>query len=130
NGTKYVLGADISILYRGFSVQLETDNMKATPLNPNDPLLQGKGALTNYLKAGGWYVAANYFSKQMKSIFSVRYDQMNASDLVAGISDHWAAGISYQLKGFNSMIKAEFDQNLQFNSSNLKYGGEPINTNK
>ncbi len=130
NGTKYVLGADISILYRGFSVQLETDNMKATPLNPNDPLLQGKGNITNYVKAGGWYAVANYFSKPMKSIFSVRYDQMNANDLVQGISDHWAAGISYQIKGFNSMIKAEFDQNLQFNSSNLKYGGESINTNK
>jgi hypothetical protein len=129
NGTKYILGADISILYRGFSAQLETDNMKATPENPNDPLLQGKGALTNYLKAGGWYATLNYFSKPIKSIFSIRYDEMNASDLVAGVSDHLAGGVSYQIKGFNSMLKFEFDQNLQ-EQSNLKYGGEPINTNK
>ena len=55
---------------------------------------------------------------------------MNANDLVLGISKHWAAGLSYQIKEFNSMLKAEFDQNLQFDPSNLKYGGEAINTNK
>jgi hypothetical protein len=54
---------------------------------------------------------------------------MNADDLLPGVSDHWAGGLSYQLNGYNSMLKFEFDQNLQ-QQSNLKYGGESINTNK
>ena len=41
---------------------------------------------------------------------------------VSGISKHFAAGISYQVKGYNSMIKAEFDRNLSETES--------INTHK
>jgi|GEM_PF-344954 hypothetical protein len=131
NGEKYILGGDISILYRGFSVQFEYDGLKGTPQNSNDPTLQGlpRSTTGGYFKAGGWYATANYFCKPLRTIFSYRYDAMNANDLVPGESKHWAAGISYQVKGFNSMIKAEFDQNLQ-EQSNLKYGGEAINTNK
>jgi len=135
NGTKYILGGDVSILYRGFSVQFETNALNGTPqqyanggINPQLGLLYGKN--TNYFRAGGWYVEGNYFSKLLKTIVSLRYDEMNADDLLPGVSDHWAGGLSYQLKGYNSMIKFQFDQNLQFNPSNLKYGGESINTNK
>jgi len=132
NGEKYILGGDVSILYRGFSAQFEYDGLKGTLNNPNDPILQGlpKSTTGGYFRAGGWYATANYFCKPIRTIFSYRYDEMNANDLVLGISKHWAAGLSYQIKGFNSMLKAEFDQNLQFNPSTLKYGGEDINTNK
>jgi hypothetical protein len=135
NGTKYILGGDVSILYRGFSVQFETNALNGTPqqyanggVNSQVGLLEGKN--TNYFRAGGWYVQGNYFSKPIRTIVSLRYDEMNADDLLQGVSDHWAGGVSYQLNGYNSMIKFEFDQNLQFNASNLKYGGESINTNK
>jgi phosphate-selective porin O/P len=132
NGEKYILGADVSILYRGFSAQFEMNGLKGTPQNPNDPLLQGLPLTTTggYFRAGGWYAQANYFSKPIKTIFTFRYDELNANDLVPGVSDHIAYGISYQVKGYNSMIKLEVDHNLQFNSTTLKYGGEPINTNK
>jgi hypothetical protein len=131
NGEKYILGGDVSILYRGFSVQFEYDGLKGTLNNPNDPILQGlpRSTTGGYFRAGGWYATANYFCKPIRTIFSYRYDALNANDLVPGESKHWAAGISYQIKGFNSMLKAEFDQNLQ-EQSNLKYGGEDINTNK
>jgi hypothetical protein len=131
NGEKYILGGDVSVLYRGFSVQFEYDGLKGILNNPNDPILQGlpKSTTGGYFRAGGWYVTANYFCKPIKTIFSYRYDDLNANDLVPGESKHWAAGLSYQIKGFNSMLKAEFDQNLQ-QQSNLKYGGEDINTNK
>jgi hypothetical protein len=138
NGTKYILGADVSILYRCFSLQLETDNLRGTPQNSNDPLLVGlpSSSTGGYFRAGGWYIQGNYFSKPIKSIFTFRYDGLNADDLVPGIistngiTNHWAAGISYQIKGYNSMLKAEFDQNLQFDPTTLKYGNQAINTNK
>ena len=131
NGKKYILGADISILYRGFSFQYEYDGLKGILNNPNDPILQGlpKSTTGGYFRAGGWYYTLNYFCKPIRTIFSYRRDALNANDLVPGESKHWAAGLSYQIKGFNSMLKAEFDQNLQ-QQSNLKYGDEDINTNK
>jgi len=124
NGEKYILGMDVSILYRGFSAQFETHTLKGTPQNANDPLLMGlpTSVTNNYFKAGGWYSTLNYFIKPAKTILSVRYDELNASDLVPGISKHLAAGISYQVKGYNSMIKFEFDRNLSETES--------INTHK
>jgi hypothetical protein len=134
DGERYIMGGDVSVLYRGFSAQFETNASKGTPYanggisaNPHLGLLEGKN--TNYFRAGGWYVQGNYFSKSIKTMVSFRYDEMNADDLLPGDAGHWAGGISYQLNGYNSMIKFEFDQNLQ-EQSNLKYGGEPINTNK
>jgi hypothetical protein len=132
NGTKYILGMDISVEYRHFSVQFESDGLKGTPQDPNSPLLYNlpKSATGGYFRAGGWYVQGNYFLKPAKTIFSIRYDELNANDLVPGIADHLAGGISYQIKGYNSMIKAEFDQSLQYNPATMKYGEEPINTTK
>jgi hypothetical protein len=128
NGTKNIFGFDVSVEWQHFSAQFESDMLNATPQNANSPLLMGKP--TTYFKAGGWYAQANYFIKPAKIILSGRYDELNANDLLPGDATHWSAGFSYQLKGYNSMIKAEFDQNLQYNSSTFKYGGESINTNK
>ena len=124
DGEKYVLGMDISVLWRNFSAQLETNTIKGTPQNANSPLLMGlpTSVTKGYFNAGGWYGTLNYFIKPVKTILSVRYDEMNANDLVPGISKHLAAGISYQVKGYNSMIKAEFDRNLSETES--------INTHK
>ena len=106
--------------------------MRGTPNDPGDPHLMGlpKGTTGGYFNAGGWYAQANYFSKAIKTIISVRYDEMNANDLVSGVTQHSAAALCYQLKGYNSMIKFQIDHSLQFNSTNLKYGGESINTTK
>lgn len=124
DGEKYVLGMDISVLWRGFSVQFETNTLKGTPQNANSLLLYGLpySVTKGYFNAGGWYTTLNYYAKPIKSVFSVRYDEMNASDLVQGISKHLSAAVSYQVKGFNSMIKAEFDRNLSETES--------INTHK
>ena len=124
DGEKYVLGMDISVLWSGFSAQFETNTLRGTPQNANSPLLMGlpNSVTKGYFNAGGFYTTLNYYAKPIKTIFSVRYDEMNASDLVAGISKHLAAAISYQVKGYNSMIKAEFDRNLSETES--------INTHK
>ena len=124
DGEKYVLGADISILWRNFSAQFETNTIRGTPQNAGSPLLMGlsNSVTKGYFNAGGWYGTLNYFIKPVKTILSVRYDEMNANDLVSGISKHLAAGVSYQVKGYNSMIKLEFNRNLSET--------EKINTHK
>ena len=114
NGEKYIYGADISVEYKGFSVQAETHILKGTPQNATDPLLVGlpKTTTNGYFKAGGWYATANYFSKPLRSIFSVRYDELNANDLIAGKSQHLASAYCYQLRGFHSMVRVEWDRIL------------------
>ena len=114
NGEKFIYGADFSVEYMGFSAQAEGHLIKGIPQNANDPLLMGlPKTLTNgYFKAGGWFTQLNYFSKPIKTIFSVRYDELNANDLVSGITKHLAASVCYQLKGYHSMIRAEFFRNL------------------
>ncbi|UAY51129.1 porin [Ferruginibacter albus] len=131
NGQKMIWGVDASFEYRNFSLQAETILLHATPHDSADAHLNGlpKSFTGGNFNAGGWYVQGNYYVKPAKLILSARYDQMNANDLVDGVSNHWACGVSYMLKGYNSMLKASFDQNLQ-PQSNLKYGGESINTNK
>jgi len=124
NGEKFIYGADFSVEYMGFSAQAEGHLIKGTPQNANDPLLMGlPKTLTNgYFKAGGWFTQLNYFSKPIKTIFSVRYDELNANDLVSGITKHLAASVCYQLSGYHSMIRAEFFRNLSQTES--------INTSK
>jgi len=114
NGEKFIYGADFSVEYMGFSAQAEGHLIKGILQNPNDPLLMGlPKTLTNgYFKAGGWFTQVNYFSKPIKTIFSVRYDELNANDLVSGITKHLATSVCYQLKGYHSMIRAEFFRNL------------------
>jgi hypothetical protein len=113
NGEKLVYGADFSVEYMGFSFQAEGHLIKGTPQNSNDPLLMGlpKTLTKGYFKAGGWYLQANYFAKSIKTIFSTRYDQVNANDLVAGDTRHIAAAVCYQLSGYHSMIRAEYFRN-------------------
>lgn len=114
NGEKFIYGADFSVEYMGFSAQAEGHLIKGILQNPNDPLLMGlPKTLTNgYFKASGWFTQVNYFSKPIKTIFSVRYDEVNANDLVSGITKHLATSVCYQLKGYHSMIRAEFFRNL------------------
>lgn len=114
NGKKWVYGADVSFAYKGFSAQFEGHIINGTPQNSNDALLVGlpKSLTGGEFRAGGWFAQANYYSKPIKTIFSVRYDELNANDLVSGLSKHLAASLCYQLSGYHSMIRAEFFRNL------------------
>ena len=119
NGEKYILGLDLSLMYKGFSAQFEAHQLKGMPYDPNSPLLMGfpKSITGGYFKAGGWFGQLNYFSKPIKSIFSIRYDELDVNDLLPGNSKHLSGSYSYQLKGFNSMIRVEFYRNLDQNES-------------
>ncbi len=114
NGEKYILGMDVNVEYKGASVQFETHSLTGRPQNETDPLFVGlpKKITNNYFKAGGWFAQANYFILPIKTILSVRYDEINVNDLIPGNAKHLGVGICWQLKGFASMLKAEFKRNL------------------
>jgi hypothetical protein len=109
DGEKIIYGGDISVLYHGFSLQAEAHILNATPSNHSNGILNNTYALYNNtnFKAGGWFVTANYFSKKYKSLLSVRYEELNANDLVPGMTKRIAYSYCYQIKGFHSMIRAE-----------------------
>jgi hypothetical protein len=115
NGKRYMMGLDASFQYQGFSAQFEMHKMRGTPQDPNDPLLRslGKDLTGGYFQAGGLIGQLNYFVKPAKTILSVRYDQLDLNDLVPGRAKHFSAAIAYQLKGFSSMIKAQYWHNIE-----------------
>lgn len=110
NGERYGFGADAYLSYKGFSASFETQTLKGTPQYDNDPFLRGlpKYTTNGYFKFGGWVAQASYFNKQIKTILSVRYDEMDLNDLAPGSARRFCAAAAYQLNGYKSMIKAQF----------------------
>jgi hypothetical protein len=73
-----------------------------------DPELRG-----GYIIAGGLTAQANYFSKPIKTIFSVRFEDYNFNDLVIGVNRRIGGAIAYQLDGYKSMIKLQYFRPLE-----------------
>jgi len=110
NGERTGMGADAALFFKGFSLVAETETMRATPNDPNDPGLQGlPHELTGgYFLFGGWATQLSYFSKPLHTIVSARYDEMDLNDLTPGNAARFSASLAYQLKGYKSMIKAQY----------------------
>jgi len=122
DGKKMIYGGDVAFAYRGITLQAEAHLLKATFQDSANPLLNFTSSANNkgFLKAGGWLATANYYSKPLKSIFSARYEELNANDLYPGMSKKIAYSYCYQVKGFHSMIRAEYDKIIsQTESINL-----------
>ncbi len=110
DGERTGLGADAAVYYKGISAQFETQSLTGKPQNDSDPFLRGlpKDATNGKFKFGGWTAQLNYFNKSIRTIVSVRYDQMDLNDLLAGHAERFSAAIAYQLSGYKSMIKAQY----------------------
>lgn len=121
NGEKLLYGFDICAMYKGFSAQFEIHQLKGTPQNSNDPLLYipATNKYANEFYAGGYFAQVNYFAKPIRTSFSLRYDELNASDLVTGVSKHLSAAVNYQLKGYHSVIKFQVNRNLDQTETTL-----------
>ncbi|UII27362.1 hypothetical protein LVD15_02725 [Fulvivirga maritima] len=110
DGKKYVYGMDFSVQYQGFSGQFEIHQVRGEPQDPANQLLLGLSSdkTEGYFLAGGYYGQLSYFAKDIKTILSVRYEQLNLNDLADGDSKRFCAALAYQLKGFDAMIKAQY----------------------
>jgi hypothetical protein len=114
DGTRYVYGGDFNFMFRGFSLQAEIHQVKNMPQDSSNFLLAGTPSSFNkgFSRSGGYLVQANYFSKQLKSIFSVRYDELNINDLLPGQSERISFAYAYQLRSYDSMIRIQFTRIL------------------
>ena len=121
NGKKRAVGADISFQYKGFSAQAEVHSISVTPRLRNslsytnaDPktgvaTTQNWAPTEDHYTAGGYMVQANYHSKVLKSVFSVRYDNFNANNLRKfDTSENINFAYNYMVDGFNSVIKVQY----------------------
>jgi hypothetical protein len=110
DGIKKGFGIDLSAQYMGFSTQFEIHQFFMTPNNANSVLFQGVPSdfHKGYVRMGGYFWQFNYFSKPLRSIFSVRYDEINFNDLAEGLYHTVSAAYAYQLSGFNCMVKLQY----------------------
>lgn len=110
NGEKLTYGLDFSFQYKGISAQFEINQIKATPSDSSDFLFRGydMNQTKGYVLAGGYHAQLNYYSKTLKSIFSVRYEDFNINDLAVGYNQRLSFALAYQIDGFNNMIKFQY----------------------
>lgn len=110
NGRKYTYGLDASFQYMGFSAQFEIHQLLMYPDRVNDFLFQGipESQHEGFVRAGGYIVQLNYFSKQLRTIASVRFEELDLNDLAPGNSRRLSVALAYQIKGFDSMIKFQY----------------------
>lgn len=115
DGKRLMYGLDAIVMYKGFSASFEIHQMRAEPRNENSILLQGVSPQKSggYFLAGGYVAQLNYFSKFLKSVFSVRYEQMDLNDLVNGRSERFSCAYGFQLKRYNSMLKIQYTKILK-----------------
>lgn len=114
DGKRYAYGFDLAFQYMGFSAQFEMHQLRAEPSKVTDPLFVGLSPQQTggYVLAGGYLAQINYFYKDIKTIFSLRYEELDLNDLVAGKSQRLSPAIAYQLNGYNAMIKFQYFNNL------------------
>lgn len=110
DGKRYVYGLDASFQYLGFSGQFEIHQVRSEPQNENNPLFQNftSQQTKGYVLSGGYIAQANYFIKDMKTIVSARYEELDLNDLVKGRSERFSTAIAYQMNGYNAMIKFQY----------------------
>jgi hypothetical protein len=104
DGRKITYGGDISIKYKGISLQAEIHQSNITP-NDTSRL---EGFKTTFFRSGGYYVQASYYERHIRSVFSVRYDELNISDLISGYGRRITAGYVFLLKGWNAALRLNY----------------------
>ena len=110
DGQKFAYEVDASFSYKGFALLGEYVVYRITP---NDTgLLFGKP--TDYYLASGYYAMANYTARKINSVFALRYDVFNPSDLVQfDARKTLSIGYDFMMDGFNSVIKLHYFNRLK-----------------
>ncbi len=115
NGEKYTYGADVNMMWQGFSVQAEIHQLRMQLRDSTDGLLNGlPNIVTNRtVFTGGFFIQSNYFSKKLQSGISLRYEELNYNDLVNGYFARWGVAACWKPKKSKCMLKAQYFYNLK-----------------
>ncbi|MFM2224910.1 MAG: hypothetical protein RJA07_1112 [Bacteroidota bacterium] len=115
NGEKYNYGADFCFQYKHFSMQFEADRFRYQPWDLTTiPVNLNGNVVTKHYLAGGWYGQLNYYLPKIKSSFSVRYDNINANDVVKGdMGNTVSYSYQYYFNQYKYMFRVQYWQRLQ-----------------
>lgn len=109
-GKKMGYGGDVTFTWKGFTAMAEVVYFKMTP---NDPLLL-YGKPTDYFKAGGAVLSANYFLRPVNSVFAVRYDSFNPNDLIKGDTESTLSfAYNYLFDSQRAALKAHYFKRIK-----------------
>ncbi len=107
-GDKITYGFDVSFKYRGLALQMEWHQLHVTPTDTS----RLYGYRTNYFKTTGYYAQISYYNKTIRSLFALRFDELNQTDLLPGYGRRLTVAYGFLLKGFNQMLKFNYTRTL------------------
>ena len=88
------------------------------------------GLPTDFFRAGGYILAANYYFKSIKSVVAVRFDEMNPNDLVPD-NTRQTIGVAYNycVGGFQDIVwRIEYRHHLEEKATNKPWKPHEIRT--
>jgi len=125
DGQKTSYGFDASVMYKGFSFQLESHQLHIVPRDSTR--LISEGNTYSYFRAGGYLAQINYYLKPIKSVFAVRYDEFNPTDLTWGDTERTVAfAYDYMFKQNFACIKLQYEHHLPLESANIIWKDDEI----
>lgn len=124
DGKRMVYGADFQLMWKGFSLIGEINQLRGTPNDSNDVWLYNQN--TRYFRSGAWTLSASYYNKQWNSLFGVRYDDVNFNDIVRGDNRRTISiAYTYMLNDFKTCFRIQYWHRL-----NQELTGERWNNNQ
>lgn len=110
DGKRFAYGWDASFQYRGFSAQFEAQMLHLEPSQAGSDLFYNTDAEVNkgIVRSGGWQAQVNYCALPAKSVLSVRYENYNLNDLVAGETQRLGIGYAYLINGYRAVVKLHY----------------------
>ena len=110
DGKRYAGGFDVSAQWKGFSVQAEAHRIYSMVADTNNGNLLGlpESVTNNQFRTGSYYLQANYYSRILRSVFSIRFEELNLNDLAPGIQQNISAAYNYVLKGSRATFKIQY----------------------
>lgn len=126
NGKKTSYGADASIMYKGLSLQVEAHQLHVVPFDSTRLYSQGK--TYTYFKAGGYLAELNYYCKKWKSVFALRYDELNPTDLTYGDTQRTITyAYNYLIHQNFLCLKLQYQQHLNLDyPSDTRYKDDEV----
>ncbi|MFN8309033.1 MAG: porin [Chitinophagales bacterium] len=103
-GKKFVYGGDVMLKYKGLSITAELHQAR---YNPTDSA-RFYGLPTNYFRAGGYFIQADYYIRFLKSAVGLRLDEVNRNDLVTGDEKRLTVAAAYMPMGTKLMVRFNY----------------------
>ncbi len=118
NGKKSVMGLDAAFQWKGFSFLFE---IHKAHLIPNDTMRVINSG-NNNINAGGYLIQAAYKIRQWRSVFAIRYDEINPNDLIQNdINRSVTYAYRYSIPSSNTSIMVNYMYRLPYVDTDVKW---------